>query len=646
MRDSTTCDILNSDTINSTTFISHDRDSTTRIIPNSDSNSSTPFAGHDRDRGRYGGPSTVTLSSPKCTPIPRSYDPGESDRIKLAMTRLDVVDFPFRYHGSSSLHHLFIAVDGVRGFRDTEFLSRVKASMRREFWIPPIWDVTSPTPVDIHPLVMWPHPALEDLLVNAYFDCDTHLSLLDQYTFREKLSSGLAIRDRRFSAVCWLVFANASRFVDESTTQYLGDPRSSGWAYFLAAKEAMADAQRNRPAWLPETPDEVSLQVTVLTCTWLHGTVSPHIVWLIAGSALRASQELGLHIRDHSSSSPSNSAEQYALATRRAFWCLYHLDINHCTSSGRRPVFSEGDFDFDPPLELYGSVTTSAFVQKLLLDRILGQALDKLYGVQPGRNKDVEALLSGTDHWLFALPTFLRLPSEGTVGAQSASDHPVNIGNASLAIHYHYVRLLIRRPLLPRHRKAPLEQEEALSLSLIECFAIADVLDGLLHWHCSGAQVPITSEHMYPISTTFATLHLGLEYRHDSAAVPASFGDTGDSLRDQIAERENIVTRMNTCVMALSEIERRWHYAGKLTDWVSEHMRSLCERFADGFRADLHTKWSTSTQQSSETDMGHGDVRQHYQTLGSEGLNGSADASAVDFDRIFEQLFGVNLAHM
>jgi hypothetical protein len=34
-----------------------------------------------------------------------------------------------------------------------------------------------------------------------------------------------------------------------------------------------------------------------------------------------------------------------------------------------------------------------------------------------------------------------------------------------------------------------------------------------------------------------------------------------------------------------------------------------------------------------------------YQTSGSEGVDG-ADASTVDFDRVFEQLFGVDLAHM
>jgi hypothetical protein len=208
------------------------------------------------------------------------------------------------------------------------------------------------------------------------------------------------------------------------------------------------------------------------------------------------------------------------------------------------------------------------------------------------------------------------------------------------------VRLLIRRPLLPRHRKPPPEQEEALSLSLMDCFAIADVLDGVLHWHSSGPQVPITSEHLYPIWTTFAILHLGLEFRHDSAAVPATSGDLSDSLRDQIAERENIVTRMNTCVIALSEIERRWHYAGKLTDWVSEHMRSLCERFADAFRPELYTKWKTSSQQLCETEMGHGHIAQLSQSIGSEGVNDFTDAGAVDFDRVFEQLFGVNLAHM
>ena len=356
-----------------------------------------------------------TGSSSRATPIAPILDPGESDRIRLAMTRLDVTDFPFRYHGSSSLHHVYLAIDEIRGFKDAEFLTRVKASMRREFWVSPAWDVTSSAPLDIRPFTTWPEPTLERRLVDAYFArLDLHLPLLDADTFRRKLSAGSAIRDLRFSAVCWLVFANASRLINEPATQYCGDPRSSGWAYFLAAKEAMADADRSRPHWLPEMPDEISLQVAVLTCTWLHGTVSPHLSWLIAGAALRASQELGLHVRDHSATattslSSSTPGDAHVVALKRAFWCLYHLDIVHCASGGRRPVFREGDFDFDPPLVLFSDKASSAFAHKLLLDRVLAQALDKVYGVRPGSMDDIETLLAATDHWLFALPSFLQL---------------------------------------------------------------------------------------------------------------------------------------------------------------------------------------------------------------------------------------------
>lgn len=612
-------------------------------VPRNDSIKSTVSTPHNTvrpTRFRAGALPRTTNNSPSSssTPIPRVYDPGESDRIKLAMVRLDVTDFPFRYHGSSSVHHVSIAIDGVRGFKDVEFLTRVKASMRREFWVPPIWDVTSTAHVEIRPSVTWPHLALERQLVEAYFDrIDHHLPLLDPITFRARLSGGLAMSDRRFSAVCWLVFANAARFIDETTTQYCGDTRSSGWAYFLSAKEAMADADRNRPTWLPETPDDVSLQVAVLTCTWLHGTVSPHIAWLLAGSALRASQELGLHIRAHSISSSSSSTEQHVVAARRAFWCLYHLDISHCASSGRRPVFSEGGFDFDPPLVLYGDAASSAFVQMLLLDRILSRTLDKLYSAELGSIDDVEALLKAADHWLFALPSFLRLPSEHLIGGPSiGAVHSFNIDNASLAIHYHYVRLLIRRPLLPRHCKPPLEQDEALSCSLEDCFAIADILYGLLQR--DAAKVAITSKLMYPIWTVFVILHLSLEFGHYSGTVPSS-SSASISEHRHTAEHKEIVTRMDVCVTAFSEIERRWAYAGKLSDWVSESMRSLCERFGDAFPSELHTKWSKSAPPLIEAMVGAGGTQ--YQTSGDHAFGGPFDNSAVDYDLIFEQLFGV-----
>jgi hypothetical protein len=566
------------------------------------------------------------------------------------MSRLDVTDFPFRYHGSSSLHHVYLAIDGVRGFKDAEFLTRVKSSMRREFWIPPPWDVTSSAPIDIRLFATWPHPALERQLVDAYFArIDLHLPLLDPDVFRGKLSAGLAIRDRRFSAVCWLVFANAARFIDEPTTKYCGDSRSSGWAYFLAAKHAMTDADPNRPVWLPEIPDDVSLQVTVLTCTWLHGTFSPHLTWLLAGSALRASQELGLHIRDHSatafsSSSSVSAADEHVVAAKRAFWCLYHLDINHCASSGRRPIFSEGDFDFDLPLDFYANRATSAFAQKLLLDRIIGRALDKLYSLRPGSVNDIEALLAALDHWRFALPSFLQVPLDQADSLRSARDLAIDIDNASLAVHFHFVRLLIRRPLLPRQRKPQPCQEEALRHCLADCYAITDILDRLAQRQ--NIHAPITSELLYPVWTAFSILQLGLEISDDSTSQPQS--DPGLTLaalgskpaRDH--ERKKIVERMDVCVCALSGMERGWRYAGKLTDWVSESMRSLCDRFGDAFDPHLRVDWRNSGSSTIvPITSDDGVPPPSHPLFGDQDFADPATGYAIDYNLIFAEMFGV-----
>ena len=536
-------------------------------------------------------PPTPTSSEDHITP---SNDPGVSERIKLAMNRLEVTDFPFRYHGSSSQHHVYLAIDEIRGARDVEFLSHVKSSMRPRFWSHPPWDVTAPFAQN---RATWPDPSLENQLVDSYFNrIDTHLPLLDELAFRAQLASGLHARDCSFAAVCWLVFANAARFVDHPDVLCYKDPCSAGAAHFLAAQ---ALYQTKADIWT-EIPDTTSLQITVLKCTWLHGTASPHLAWLLAGSQLRASQELGIHVR------VSHEESSEMLAAKRAFWCLYHLDMLHCVSSGRRPVLREGEFDYDLPLVFQADARTSAFAQKLVLDRIIGQTLDKLYGVHAGTTEDVKKLLAMTDAWKFALPSFLQVAPGPPITHTADS---LSLHNASLAIHFHYVRILINRPLLPRTSRATDNSEQALDRVLEDSCAISDIVDRLSEMDCC-----LSSDLMYPIWCTFGILQLAVVYAFETEG-------------SRHLQSTRWIRHMDSCNTALGRIERRWRYAGKLADWTSETMRSLAKRYRAAFTPDMLEKWTVTA--TGSTVWNTGDVA---------GLEVPSDV--LDYDQIFAELFG------
>lgn len=522
------------------------------------------------------------------------------------MNDLEVADFPLRYHGSSSLNHIYVAVDGISGERDHQFMPRLRRSLRRDFWSIPPWECNA---FDIGPKVScipWPEPRLEQQLVGAYFDnTHVHPPVLDQIVFRQDLRAGLYRRDVRFADVCWLVFALGARLVSPTIS-----PHSTGFVHKLSAGwDYFANVRKVAPT-LPDIPDHYTLQIASLTTTWLSASSSPHRPWLVCGTALRASQELGLHIAN----AMSHHVAEYQ-ASKRAFWCLYHMDIQHCVAAGRRPVFREGDFDFDIPIG--GDESSVIFHQSLLVDRITAQALTTLYGVEPTFRKGniydtVRQSSLALDHWEQALPSVLRF---GTNYAQSG----LYLDIASLHVQSRQTRILIWRPLLPSTRTPNAISLEALD----QCVqASLDICETIKHLLTIDQRPSISPDCMNAIWTAQAILQLFLVLKYPE-------------MEDNPIESDRLTGSMEVCVQGMKAIEEIWRYAGKLTDFMMESMRSLYGRYP-------RAASTRSAVLSDATLVDSNDMFGHVQT----GANTTDDqASGVgfndeDFDAIFAEVFG------
>lgn len=546
------------------------------------------------------------IASSSKSPVTLSYPlvegPEVHNGIKKAMAELEVADFPLRYHGSSSLHHVYHAIESITGDRDAHFMGRLRRSSRREFWSVPNWltDHTS----NGH-LAEWPHSVLERQLVDAYFDrTDIHPPLLDSTLFRQQLASGLALEDARFADVCWLVFALGARiypsrevcWVDPSTG--ICDGRSAGWKYYSNVQKPTLS--------LLDMPDHYTLQVASLTTSWLYAYSSPHQPWLVAGTALRASQELGLHI----AGAMSKHVTDYR-AAKRAFWCLYHQDVQHSTAAGRRPIFREGDFDFD--ISIQGDESESIFNQMLLLDRIIAQALGTIYSVNAGSRQGglyatIRQSSQAIDRWEDSLPSAFRY------GYNEQSRFALNI--AAMYVQSRFARILVWRPLLPTSRLPLPTSLEAMD----HCLQAALDISQAIRRHLRDPRKPaIGPDSMTPIWTAQAILqmYLALQYDHQP-----------ESDSQQVHQ---LVEGMKVCVDGMRAIEEVWRYAGKLTDFMSETMRSLYNRYPHAVPSRTAGEISEQpgidiiTDQARGVPLGHGDDMMFAND---------------EFDAVFAEVFG------
>lgn len=448
-------------------------------------------------------------------------------------------DMPWKYHGRSSLYHLFLHFNKMRDEAGVSggfcLITRLRHTSRQDRWTAPLWESACfEMGAQWIDLSMWPDDQLAIQLIEAYFDrWDIHLPVLRQSTFLVDYHSGRYRSDHHFLKLCLLVFANGSRFVQDP--RVLWEPTSSrhsaGWRYFETA-------QRMGPK-IPASPTLSDLQSAVLTCTFLEGNAAHHWHWLQAGAALRAAQELGGHA---SNGLHVSSLEKEQL--NRVFWCLYHQDIWGSALAGRVLVYRHEDFDIALP-EKSGDeddYKMSVFRLSVQLDMILAETLSTVFQVRPSDRSvqpDINRLKTSVEDWLSTLVTLPMAPTHSRPGYELVM----------LRMNGAYARFFLDRAAM-EIQDSPQARATAFERCAVGAMAICDVIRVILAIHTQTHSV-IPYPLVNPALAAFVTLQ---NYKRLlDATSPFMAG---------------IIAALQDCFEIIQRAETNWRQAGKFSDFI------------------------------------------------------------------------------
>jgi hypothetical protein len=555
---------------------------------------SPPAAPAPSPAGRVLGPTPwSTYQQDPNRPSEEDYEHDDariSSAIADAMTKLEVKDVSWRFHGKASGAHLMHVITELKyGAGSTHLLDVVARTKRDEYWKVPEWEKVigqeGVFPIDWS---TWPPSPLDRMLIDAYFShVNQYLPLLNKILFDRQYDTGLHRTNPEFGKVCWMVFANGARFVDDDRVYWPHDEASTpegrerlridadgtrrysaGWKYM----RALLKMGRSIVA----TPSLFDFQCQVLLCAFLTGSAVPHMTWLVSGYGLRSAQELGIHVR--STLLHADPAERALL--NRAFWCLYHIDRLNCAAIGRSVALQDTDFDADYPIAVddeywetssaatdfvqpksSGLPKVSAFIHMLKLDHVIGAALRTIYAVNklPEHRGDPAAqraivveLDSALNSWADAVPDGLRWDP-------TRSDQQLFQQSAVLYAQYYYVQILIHRPFIPTPRNPSTVGLPSLAICSNASRSICNILDASLR---RGRQYGLLPGHILDGSFILPAWI--------AAIILLVSVYTG---KQQPAERERILNDVRKCVAALKDLELTWRQAGKLTDMLVELLR-------------------------------------------------------------------------
>lgn len=108
---------------------------------------------------------------------------------------------------------------------DTMLPADLQQTHRPEFWAVPFWEASinfgRTAPLDMR---QWPPADLCQTLIDAYFEQEnTVLPLFNRKFFQRDYDSGRYQHDVLFAKVCLMLFANASRLVDDRRVLWWAD---------------------------------------------------------------------------------------------------------------------------------------------------------------------------------------------------------------------------------------------------------------------------------------------------------------------------------------------------------------------------------------------------------------------------------------
>nr|XP_019042276.1 hypothetical protein I302_08877 [Kwoniella bestiolae CBS 10118]OCF21206.1 hypothetical protein I302_08877 [Kwoniella bestiolae CBS 10118] len=564
-----------------------------------ESSLSPPAAGNGSPPVHVLGPSPWRAYEKDPTRAPENEeaqdDAAFQSELANGMSKLDVRDTVWRYHGKASGAHLMRTFHELKynqqqqnAIEQKDFLEEVNKHKRHQYWQLPEWElVIANEGIRSLDLSLWPEDGFDNQLIDAYFEhLNLHLPLLNRNLFQRQYDSGLWRSNTSFAKVCLMIFANGSRFVDDDRVYWPVDLAlteegkerlqsnqdgslrySAGWKYL----HALLRMGRS----IMQGPNLYEFQQQVLLCSFLSGSAVPHLMWILSGVGLRSAQEIGIHVRSTLIHVDPIERALY----NRAFWCLYHIDRVNCAGVGRSVALQDTDFDADYPIDVddefwdtgeaekdfkqpeeAGISSIAAFIQTLKLDHIIGATLRTIYAINklPEHRADVAAqsavvmeLDSALNSWADNVPDELRWDP-------TRLDYPLFQQSALLYVHYYYCQILIHRPFIPtpRNRKTGQVFLPSLAICANAARSICNIVDSALRRGRQEGALPgraLTVGFMLPSWVAAIVLLINIY-----------------SGRQSPAERERAITDIRRCIAASKEMEMIWRQAGKMTDMLTE----------------------------------------------------------------------------
>ncbi|TRM69897.1 fungal-specific transcription factor domain-containing protein [Schizophyllum amplum] len=354
--------------------------------------------------------------------------------------------------------------------------AETQSSLRRqEYWVSPDWELAN----EGHKLVdetlayvqdHLPPPDLSLSLIDLYFAyTNTHIPLLHRPTFERQWRSGLYRRNQWFAAVCFAIFAVASRWSDDLRVlpeSCVAGPDGPTWhaAGSLYFQLSMYIVKRHRSVIYPPCLHEI--QLFTVQAMFMRGTHWFGSSWLYTSVGVVKAQDVGAHRKSIYSNIKATDRELW----KRAWWCLVLFDRLDSASFGKPCSTREEDFDVDLLLEVddeyweTGDPETdfkqprgkpskvTAFNLVIKLSSVIARTLRTVYSLDKTnmplgpytRNLDpvITQLNTALTEWVESVPDHLK---------PSRIDDPTFANQAAtLFTTYYFTQMLIYRPFIPR----------------------------------------------------------------------------------------------------------------------------------------------------------------------------------------------------
>ncbi|KIK59279.1 hypothetical protein GYMLUDRAFT_44647 [Collybiopsis luxurians FD-317 M1] len=406
----------------------------------------------------------ITSVAPLDSDSFRSRDSYSVDDLVKDFRSFEFDDSGARFFGTSSSSSLvktaFDIRKGYAGDGDTDLSINV-GRRRPEFWTIFPWQKHFSK---LPPLEFPPDDLMHDLIRLYFHHINDVLPFLQLSTFLQSITEDLHHQDRRFGNLVLAVCAVGSRFSDDPRVleDHTTSKHSAGWKWIRQIQPLNQT--------FVDPPSLYEIHMFLVYTTFMGGTSTPEICWILICVGVRLVQDVGAHRKNQGNAKPTAETEMW----KRAFWYMFTIDIFASTFLGRPMCLSHDDYDADLPVEcdeefweykdsellfrqpLVKPPRMSYWVCFIKLLNILGKVLRRIYAVdQPDvwsamgmtklqwSEKLVAELDSSLNQWTDEIPEHLKWDPN-----RENKEHFAQ--SVMIYATYYLVQILVHRSFLPR----------------------------------------------------------------------------------------------------------------------------------------------------------------------------------------------------